>query len=104
MKSKICAVIDYGMGNLHSASKALEHAGNDTTVIVTSDPETILKSDNVVLPGVGAMRDWMGEILRLGVDALVAEVAKTKPIVGICLGLQAMMNNSEANGGVKCLT
>ena len=74
MKSKICAVIDYGMGNLHSASKALEHAGNDTSVIVTSDPETILKADHVVLPGVGAMRDCMGEILRLGVDQVVPVV------------------------------
>ncbi|MFY0639702.1 MAG: imidazole glycerol phosphate synthase subunit HisH [Bermanella sp.] len=103
MKSKICAVIDYGMGNLHSASKALEHAGNDTSVIVTSDPETILKADHVVLPGVGAMRDCMGEILRLGVDQVVAEVAKSKPLLGICVGMQAMMHHSEENGGVECL-
>lgn len=103
MSSKICAVIDYGMGNLHSASKALEHVSNNTQVIVTSDPETILKADHVVLPGVGAMRDCMGEILRLGVDQVVAEVAKTKPLLGICVGMQAMMDHSEENGGVECL-
>ena len=74
MKSRICAVIDYGMGNLHSASKALEHVSDNTRVLVTSDPETILKADHVVLPGVGAMRDCMGEITRLGVDQVVAEV------------------------------
>ena len=103
MTSKICAVIDYGMGNLHSASKALEHAHTNTQVIVTSDPETILKADHVVLPGVGAMRDCMGEIKRMGVDQVVAEVAKTKPLLGICVGMQALMHHSEENGGVECL-
>ena len=103
MTSKICAVIDYGMGNLHSASKALEHAHTNTQVLVTSDPETILKADHVVLPGVGAMRDCMSEIKRLGVDQVVAEVAKTKPLLGICVGMQAMLNHSEENGGVECL-
>ncbi|EAT13017.1 imidazole glycerol phosphate synthase subunit HisH [Bermanella marisrubri] len=103
MSSKQCAVIDYGMGNLHSASKALEHVSNNTEIIVTSDPETILKSDHVVLPGVGAMRDCMAEIKRLGVDQVVAEVVKTKPLLGICVGMQALMNHSEENQGVDCL-
>ncbi len=103
MSSKICAVIDYGMGNLHSASKALEHVSNNTKVLVTSDPEIILKADHVVLPGVGAMRDCMGEIKRLEVDQVVAEVAKTKPLLGICVGMQALMNHSEENNGVNCL-
>ncbi|OUR66802.1 imidazole glycerol phosphate synthase subunit HisH [Bermanella sp. 47_1433_sub80_T6] len=103
MSSKICAVIDYGMGNLHSASKALEFVSDNTQVLVTSDPETILKADHVVLPGVGAMRDCMGEIKRLGVDQVVAEVAKSKPLLGICVGMQAMMNHSQENNGVDCL-
>ena len=104
MNSKICAVIDYGMGNLHSASKALEFVSDhQTQVLVTSDPELIAKADHVVLPGVGAMRDCMGEIKRLGVDQVVAEVAKAKPLLGICVGMQAMLNHSEENGGVECL-
>ena len=104
MSSKICAVIDYGMGNLHSASKALEHVSNhNTQVLVTSDPDIIRKADHVVLPGVGAMRDCMSEIKRIGVDQVVAEVAKTKPLLGICVGMQALMNHSEENTGVECL-
>ncbi len=103
MTSKICAVIDYGMGNLHSASKALEHASENTKVIVTCDPETILKADHIVLPGVGAMRDCMAEIKRLGVDQVVAEVSKTKPLLGICVGMQALMKHSQENNGIDCL-
>ncbi|WP_396587973.1 imidazole glycerol phosphate synthase subunit HisH [Bermanella sp. R86510] len=103
MGSKVCAVIDYGMGNLHSASKALEHVSPTTKVMVTSDPETILHADHVVLPGVGAMRDCMAEIKRLGVDQVVAEVAQSKPLLGICVGMQALMQHSEENQGVECL-
>ncbi|MAS26341.1 MAG: imidazole glycerol phosphate synthase subunit HisH [Oceanospirillaceae bacterium] len=103
MSSKICAVIDYGMGNLHSAHGALQTVAPDTTVLVTSDPETILKADHVVLPGVGAIRDCMAEIRAQGIDQVVAEVRKSKPLLGICVGLQAMMNRSEENGGVDCM-
>lgn len=103
MNSKICAVIDYGMGNLHSAHGALQTVAPDTNVLVTSDPETILKADHVVLPGVGAIRDCMAEIRRQGIDQVVAEVRKSKPLLGICVGMQAMMDTSEENGGVECL-
>lgn len=103
MSSKLCAVIDYGMGNLHSAHGALQTVAPDTRVLVTSDPETILKADHVVLPGVGAIRDCMAEIRRQGIDQVVTEVRKTKPLLGICVGLQAMMDCSEENGGVDCL-
>lgn len=103
MSSKLCAVIDYGMGNLHSAHGALQTVAPDTRVLVTSDPETILKADHVVLPGVGAIRDCMAEIRKQGIDQVVAEVRKTKPLLGICVGLQAMMDRSEENGGVDCL-
>ena len=103
MSSKICAVIDYGMGNLHSAHGALQTVAPDTNVLVTSDPETILKADHVVLPGVGAIRDCMAEIRRQGIDQVVAEVRKSKPLLGICVGMQAMMDSSEENGGVACM-
>ena len=101
--SKTCAVIDYGMGNLHSAHGALQKVSPETNVLVTSDPDQILAADHVVLPGVGAIRDCMAEIRTHGIDQVVEEVAKTKPLLGICVGLQALMTHSEENGGVDCL-
>ncbi|MCG8669475.1 MAG: imidazole glycerol phosphate synthase subunit HisH [Pseudomonadales bacterium] len=97
------AVIDYGMGNLHSAHKALEHVSPDSKVIVTADADTILSADRVVFPGVGAIRDCMGEIRRLGFDQVVAEAIKSKPFLAICVGLQSMMTHSQENDGVDCL-
>ncbi|PID42654.1 MAG: imidazole glycerol phosphate synthase subunit HisH [Gammaproteobacteria bacterium] len=97
------AVIDYGMGNLHSVSKALEHVAPDANVLVTSDPKIVCAADRVVLPGVGAIRDCMAEMHRLGVDRLVREVSADRPFLGICVGMQALMQESEENDGVKCL-
>lgn len=103
MSKTTVAVIDYGMGNLHSAAKALERVAPDAKVIVTPDAKTILSADRVVFPGVGAIRDCMGEILRLGLDDVVREAAKSKPLLGICVGMQSLMTRSEENGGVNCL-
>ena len=103
VSSKVCAVIDYGMGNLHSAHGALQAVAPETQVIVTGDPEIIRKADHVVLPGVGAIRDCMAEIIRQEVDEVVREVRRTKPLLGICIGMQAMMSRSEENGGVDCM-
>lgn len=97
------AVIDYGMGNLHSVSKALEHVAPDARVLVTADPKTVLDADRVLLPGVGAIRDCMAEIQRLGFDDLVRTAAKDRPFLGICVGMQALMSHSEENNGVDCL-
>ncbi len=98
------AVIDYGMGNLHSVAKALEHVGDKAEVIVTAEAKDILGADRVVLPGVGAIRDCMAEIRRLGLDQVVHEVANSgRPLLGVCVGLQAMMDFSEENGGTDCL-
>jgi glutamine amidotransferase len=98
------AVIDYGMGNLHSVAKALELVGDGVQVQVTNDAAVILAADRVILPGVGAIRDCVGEIKRLGFDEVVANVvASGKPLLGICVGLQAMMSHSEENSGVDCL-
>lgn len=96
------AVIDYGMGNLHSVSKALEHVGAGR-VIVTSDADIIREADRIVFPGVGAIRDCMAEIRRLGFDELVKEISGTRPFLGICVGMQALFDRSEENGGVDCL-
>lgn len=97
------AIIDYGMGNLHSVESAFEHVAPNAHVIVTSDPKIIEEADRVVLPGVGAMRGCMAEIQRLGVDKIVANVSKDRPFLGICVGMQALMAHSEENGGVDCL-
>jgi glutamine amidotransferase len=97
------AIIDYGMGNLHSVASAIEHVAPNARVQVSADPAVIEEADRVVLPGVGAMRDCMAEIKRLGVDKLVATVSKDRPFLGICVGMQALMERSEENGGVDCL-
>ncbi len=96
-------IIDYGMGNLHSAAKAFEHVAPDAKVIVSADPRVIGQADRVVLPGVGAIRDCMAEIRRLGFAELVQESVAVKPVLAICIGIQALMNHSEENGGVQCL-
>ena len=98
------AVIDYGMGNLHSVAKAIEHVRSNEKVIVSSDPDTLRKADRLVLPGVGAIRDCMGEIKRLGMDQVVSDVIQQgKPLLGVCVGMQALMAHSEENNGVDCL-
>ena len=97
------AVIDYGMGNLHSIAKALQHADPSVIVTVTADRETILHADRVVFPGVGAIRDCMAALQRLQLDAVIREAAAEKPLLGICLGMQALLDSSEENGGTPCL-
>lgn len=96
------AIIDYGMGNLRSASKAVEKVC-DAKVLVTADPDVIRRADRVVLPGVGAIRDCMAEIRRLGIDQVVREVITQKPFLGICIGLQLLMRHSEENDGCDAL-
>ena len=92
------AVIDYGMGNLHSIAKALQHAAPEVDVQIATDAEQILRADRVVFPGVGAMRDCMQALNQSGLSEVIREVAKTKPLLGICLGMQALLSNSEENG------
>jgi len=99
----VVAVIDYGMGNLRSVSKALEHVAGDARVIVTHDPRRIAQADRVVFPGQGAARDCMAEIKRLGLDAVVREAVATKPFLGICMGLQVLLDCSEEGGNTPCL-
>ncbi len=98
------AVIDYGMGNLHSVASALQHVGAQE-VLVTHDAELIRTADRVVFPGVGAIRDCMAEIRRLHCDRLLQDalLAQHKPVLAICVGMQALMTGSEENGGVPCL-
>ncbi len=99
----VVAVIDYGMGNLRSVSKALEHVSGGVGVRVTYDPDLIRRADRVVFPGVGALRDCEAELNRLGLDEVIRECAATKPFLGICLGMQALLDFSEENGGTSGL-
>jgi glutamine amidotransferase len=94
------AVLDYGMGNLRSVEKAFEHVGADAQV--TRDRELIEAADGVVLPGVGAFPKAMGEVRRLGFDALVRErLAAGVPVLGICLGMQLLFEGSSELGGAE---
>lgn len=103
MKNQI-AIIDYGTGNLHSVASALKHVAPDTDVIVSADTQSIRAADQVILPGVGAIRDCVAEIRRLGFDQLITqEIASGKPVLAICVGLQALLQSSEENDGVECL-
>lgn len=96
-------VIDYGMGNLHSVGKALEHVSDNISLAITADPDAIRNADRLIFPGVGAMRDCMAEIKRLRIDDLLREAKQEKPILGICVGMQAMLEFSEENNGVDCM-
>ena len=102
--SGIVAVIDYGMGNLHSVASALQHVGAKE-VVVTHDADLIRQADRVVFPGVGAIRDCMAEIRRLKCDELLTQALTEQhvPVLAICVGLQAMMSRSQENDGVDCL-
>ena len=96
------AVIDYGVGNLLSVSRALEHCG--AKVMVTDDPQSILSADRVVLPGVGAFADGMAALQAKGLDAIVRQVAaKGTPLLGICLGMQLLFDQSEEFGATTGL-
>lgn len=98
------AVIDYGMGNLHSAGKALEKVANGERIVITGDPDEIRAADRVVFPGVGAIRDCIKVLKEQKLDDAIRDViAAGKPLLGICVGMQALMAHSEENGGIDCL-
>lgn len=96
-------VIDYGMGNLHSLAKSLERVGDAHRVEISYDPEKLLKCDRLVLPGVGGVRGCMNELRRLELDQMVIEAAQNKPLLGICLGMQVLLDRSDENDGVDAL-
>lgn len=102
MSEKI-AVIDYGMGNLRSVSKAVEHIAPDAEVRVTDDPGFIDRADRVVFPGQGAARDCMAAINQHHVRQAVRVAADSKPFLGICMGLQVLLNFSEENDGTRLM-
>jgi imidazole glycerol-phosphate synthase subunit HisH len=96
------AVIDYGMGNLRSVSKALEHVAGGKEVIVTADPAVVTAAERVVFPGQGAMPDCMRELDMRGLRAAVLQAAQDKPFLGICVGEQMLFAHSD-EGDVPAL-
>ena len=94
---KTVAVVDYGMGNLRSVSQAVMHVAADSgyDVIVTQRPEDVRAAERVVLPGQGAMRDCMRELHDSGLKDAVLEAAASKPLMGVCVGMQMLLDHSE---------
>jgi len=89
------AVVDYGMGNLRSVAKAIEHVAPHAQVLVTADPAQVAAADRVVVPGQGAMPDCMRELNERGLRQAVIDAAANKPFLGICIGLQMLFEHSE---------
>ncbi len=89
------AVVDYGMGNLRSVSKALEHVSPNKRVLVTSNPDEIERAERVVFPGQGAMPDCIRELDLRNLRGAVLSAAENKPFLGICIGLQMLFEHSE---------
>jgi imidazole glycerol-phosphate synthase subunit HisH len=99
MTARIC-ILDYGMGNLRSVEKALEHVGAAATI--SSDAETVRRADGVILPGVGAFPRAMERVRELGLDELIAERRDSGvPILGICLGLQLLFDSTTELSGAS---
>lgn len=96
-QAKTVAVVDYGMGNLRSVSQAVKAAAQDTgwQVVVTADPDVVRAADRVVLPGQGAMPDCMRELRSSGLQEPVLEAARSKPLFGVCVGMQMLLDHSE---------
>jgi glutamine amidotransferase len=101
------AVIDYGMGNLRSVAQAVMAAAHDSNiqVVITANPEEVQAAERVVLPGQGAMRDCMRELHDSGLMPAVLDAAANKPMFGVCVGMQMLLDHSAEGGadGTACL-
>ena len=97
LKNNTVAVVDYGMGNLRSVSQAVRTAAADTgwDVVVTADPDVVHAANRVVLPGQGAMPDCMAELRASGLLQALLEAAQHKPLFGVCVGMQMLLDHSE---------
>lgn len=97
MNTSTVAVVDYGMGNLRSVAQAVQTAAADAriTVRVTDDPAVVRAASHVVLPGQGAMRDCMAALRASGLEEAVRQAAASKPLFGVCVGMQMLLEHSE---------
>ncbi len=102
MKSKKISIVDYGMGNIRSVQKAFESFG--ATCNITSDEDEILSSNGIILPGVGAFPDAMANIKEFKIDVTLQKAVKMNiPILGICLGMQLLFDESDEVKNTKGL-
>ena len=106
MGKRTVAVVDYGMGNLRSVAQAVRHVARDVSksgdafdVVVTADPETVFAAERVVLPGQGAIADCMRELRDSGLQAAVVDAAATKPLMGVCVGMQMLLERKRRGRG-----
>ena len=98
------AVVDYGMGNLRSVVNALESvATKQHRILLTSDPQQVVKADRVVFPGQGAAGDCMRAIDEYGLREAIIDATRSRPFLGICMGMQVLIHHSEENQGTDCL-
>ncbi|MEW6512851.1 MAG: imidazole glycerol phosphate synthase subunit HisH [Pseudomonadota bacterium] len=95
---KTVAIVDYGMGNLRSVAKAVEHVAPGYKVVVTAEPQVLADAERVIVPGQGAMPDCMRELRSRGLDRAVIDAAAAKPFLGICVGLQMLFGHAEEGG------
>jgi len=92
---KTVAIVDYGMGNLRSVAKAVEHVAPGWQVLVSADPLALAAADRIIVPGQGAMPDCMRELAARNLTEAVRRAAAEKPFLGICIGLQMLFAHSE---------
>ena len=97
------AVLDYGMGNLHSVAKAIEKVSTNNRIFISNNLKEVQASNKLVIPGVGAIRDCMNSIVSQGMDDLIRRFSEEKPVLGVCVGMQLLFQESEENGGTECL-
>ena len=102
-KLKKIAVVDYGMGNLRSVSQGVQHvaAGSGFEVLVTSSAQVVQDADRVVLPGQGGIADCMHELQASGMLDAVLHAAATKPLFGVCVGMQMLLDHSSEGRGAE---
>ncbi|MDY3331310.1 MAG: imidazole glycerol phosphate synthase subunit HisH [Pelistega sp.] len=100
--SKAIAIVDYGMGNIHSVERALRYAAPEANVYLANTVELLNKADRVVLPGQGAMRDCMQNLEKSGLKEALLAASRSKPLFGVCVGEQMLFERSQ-EGEVDCL-
>ena len=98
------AIVDYGMGNVRSVQKAIEHVAPNDQVFLTDNAKLISEADRVVFPGQGAMGACMQALNEHGLVDVIKQAAHEKPFLGICLGLQLLFDHSQENGGTDGLS
>ena len=97
------AILDYGMGNLHSAAKAVQRIADGAEVRIVADKNGLAAADRVVFPGVGSIRDCMAALQQQDLVSTLHDCLRNKPVLAICVGMQALFASSEENDGIECL-